>query len=191
MLPIRKVTLATFNAELFNYNIIHTLLFKHHRHGIKNVAVVVFNYTFLVNITEKCNFIFNIVCKRMLRSANNNVRADTDRKHFFNRVLSRFALKLVRSGKIRNKCYVNEKAVFSADFNRKLTYCFKKRLGFDIADSTADFNKANVSSCVGISVNIALNLVCYVRNNLNCLSAVNALSFVRYNLPINSARCKV
>ena len=104
-----------------------------------------------------------------------------------NRVLSRLALKLVRSGKIRNKCYVNEKAVFSADFNRKLTYCFKKRLGFDIADRTADFNKANVSSCVGISVNIALNLVCYVRNNLNGLSAVNALSFVRYNFPINSA----
>ena len=96
------------------------LLFKHHRHGIKNVAVVVFNYTFLVYISEKRNFIFNIVCKRMLSSANNNVRADTDRKHFLNRVLSRLALKLVRSGKIRNKCYVNEKAVFSADFNRKL-----------------------------------------------------------------------
>ena len=94
----------------------------------------------------------------MLRSANNNVRADTDRKHFLNRVLSRLALKLVRSGKIRNKCYVNEKAVFSADFNRKLTDCFKKRLGFDIADSTADFYKANVSSCVGISVMLTRNV---------------------------------
>ena len=146
MLPIRKVTLAAFNAEFFNYNIIHTLLFKHHRHGIKNVAVVVFNYTFLVNITEKRNFIFNIVCKRMLRSANNNVRADTDRKHFLNRVLSRLALKLVRSGKIRNKCYVNEKAVFSADFNRKLTDCFKKRLGFDIPPISTRQTSAPVSA---------------------------------------------
>ena len=49
---------------------------------------------------------------------------------------------------IRNKCYMNENAVFSADLKRYLTDSLQKRLALDIAYSTADFGNNNIGICL-------------------------------------------
>ena len=45
---------------------------------------------------------------------------------------------------------MDKEAVFSADLNGKLTDCLKKRLRLNIADRSADFDKANIGTGVGI-----------------------------------------
>lgn len=51
---------------------------------------------------------------------------------------------LVRAAEKRNKCYVNKKTVFRTCFKRNLSYCFQKRLGFDISDCSADFGNNDI-----------------------------------------------
>ena len=75
---------------------------------------------------------------------------------------------LVRATKERNKCNMNKETVFLADFERNLSYSFKERLAFNIADRTADFGYNNV--CVSLftyTVNKILDFICDVRDDLN------------------------
>ena len=86
---------------------------------------------------------------------------------------------------------MNKHTVFSAVIRCKLTNSLQKRLTFNIADSAADFNKANIRTRFFIAADVFFYFICNMRNNLNCLSAVNAFSLVLNNLPVNSARGEV
>ena len=68
---------------------------------------------------------------------------------------------------------------------RELADGLKKRQTLYIAYCAADFNKNNV--CGFVEGYAALDFVCDVRNNLNCLTAVNALSLVCENGVVNAA----
>ena len=191
ILPIAQILIWGVNAEFTQNDLVHFLLLKHHRHGIENIAIVVFNNAILTNIAKQRDFSLDFLCKRMFCSAHDNIRLDTDRQHFLNRVLGRLAFQFVRSGKIRHKSYMDEHAILSAIIARKLTDSLQKRLALDIADCSADFHKANICARILITTDIFLDFVGNVRNDLNCLSAVNALSLVRNNLPVNSARSEI
>ena len=191
LLPICQILLRCFNSQFLEHNAVHILFLEHHRYGIKNIAVIVFNNTFLVNITEKRNFVFDIVRHMMLATANDNIGVNTEGEHFLNRMLRRLTFQLVGRRKIRNERYVNEKAVFTAVLCRKLTNSLQKRLTFDIADCTADFNKTDICAVFGILTYVSFDFIRNVRNNLDSLTAVNALTLVADYLPVNLARCKI
>ena len=73
----------------------------------------------------------------------------------------------VASGKERYERNVNKQTVFSADFERNLPYGFYKRLGFDIANRSADFGYYYIG--VGFSADFIYKIfyfVGYVRNYL-------------------------
>ena len=127
----------------------------------------------------------------MLATANDNIGVNTEGEHFLNRMLRRLTFQLVGCRKIRNERYVNEKAVFTAVLCRKLTYSLQKRLTFDVADCTADFYETDVCSVFGILTYVSFDFIRNVRNNLDSLTAVNALTLVADYLPVNLARCKI
>ena len=87
-LPARKIRFAAFKPKLFNGNRVKPFFVKHHGNGVKNIAVVVFNNAFFFHIAEKRDFVSYIIGKRVLRAAHDNIRVNTQRKHFFNAVLS-------------------------------------------------------------------------------------------------------
>ncbi len=68
----------------------------------------------------------------------------------------------------------------------KLPNRFQKRLAFDIADCAADLDDRNLRF-VGriVAEKAALNLICNMRDDLNCTSAVVAAAFFLKNCPVN------
>ncbi len=120
LVPVRKIRFAAFQAEFFNRNIIQPLFVQHDRHGIKNIAVVIFNNAILFHIAEKRNLISYIIGKRMLCAAHDNIRMYAERKHFLNAVLGGLGFQFIRRSKIRHKRNMDKQAVFPAVFHRKL-----------------------------------------------------------------------
>ena len=75
-----------------------------------------------------------------------------------------------------------------ADIVLKLADCLKKRLAFDVADSTAYLDDGDLCfvGCVCIvAIEAALDFVCDVRDNLYGAAAVVAAAFFLKNGPVN------
>ena len=84
-------------------------------------------------------------------------------------MLSGLGFVLVRASEERNESNMNEKTVFLADLKRYLSDSLKERLTLNITDRTADLGDNYVCICLfAYSVNKFLDLVCDMRNNLNC-----------------------
>ena len=83
---------------------------------------------------------------------------------------------------------MNEKTISAANFESKLTDCFKEWLAFDITCSATNFDDTNIGlSNFSVLLNELFDFVCYVRNNLNCLSQIFPLTFFVENIPVNAA----
>ncbi len=130
--------------KLIDNHLVQPFVFKHHWYGIQNITVVVFNNAFLAYIAEKRDFVFNILCKRVLGAAYDNIGLYANGKQLFYTALCGLGFQLIGGCKIGHKRNMNKKAVFSAVLNRKLAYCFQKRLAFNIADCAADFPDGKV-----------------------------------------------
>ena len=87
---------------------------------------------------------------------------------------------------------MNEKAVPPSYFKCKLAYCFQKRLGFDVACRSADFNDAYVCACfVLVFKDEFFYFVRYMGNNLHCLSKIFAVPLFVQDVPVHSAGSEV
>ncbi len=83
---------------------------------------------------------------------------------------------------------MDQDRVIAADFMLKLADRLKERLGFDIADRTADFNDGNSRFIVGkIAVKTALDLVGDMRDDLHGPAAIIPTPLLLQNGPVNFA----
>ena len=155
-----------------------TFFFHSQRSFIENFHIQIFNNTILRNITEKGNFIFNIIGQRKFGTADDNVRLNSEGLKVFDRILSRFGLHFSGAAQIRDQCYMNQHTVFAADIMLELTNRFKEWLTFNIADGAADLNDRNFRRFIlVIPVETALDRIGYVRNDLYGIAAEIAAAF--------------
>ena len=73
------------------YNLgIKAFLVKNKRHFVNALDILTRNYCVFADITKEGNFRFNVLGKISVRSANKNVRLNTDASEFFHTVLGGF-----------------------------------------------------------------------------------------------------
>ena len=128
----------------------------------------------------------------LVASEDNYVRIYTHSLKFLNRVLGRLGLMFAGAFQVRNESYMDEQAVFLADFQGYLTNGFHERLGFNVADSAAYFGYDNVGSGRSSdSVDKILDFVCDVRNHLNRGTEVLSAALFVKNIPVYFSRGQV
>ena len=107
-------------------------------------------------------------------------------------MLGRLGFMLIGAGEIRNEGDMQENAVLFRKLQRDLTDSLQKRLAFDIADRTADLGDDDVG--VGLFADLIdkfLDLIGNMRNDLDGLTEVFALTFLIQNVPIHLTGRKV
>ena len=62
--PVGKIRFRTFNSETFAHNMCQAFFFHSKGSFIENIHVQVFNNTICRNITEKGNFVFDVIAYR-------------------------------------------------------------------------------------------------------------------------------
>ena len=87
---------------------------------------------------------------------------------------------------------MNEQAILSAYFQGHLTNGFDKRLALNITDGSTDFGNHYI--CIGFlspHVDKMLNLIGNMRNDLNRLAKILALTLTIQNIPVNLTTGKI
>ena len=89
---------------------------------------------------------------------------------------------------VRHKAYMNEKAVFLADFKRYLSDSLQKRLAFYISDSTAYFRDDDIRPRrIAERIDEVLYFICDMRYHLYRFTEINASTFFFDYIGIYSA----
>ena len=74
----------------------------------------------------------------------------------------------------------------------ELSDCLKERLAFDISDCSAYFDDSDMSFLIRkVSVELALDLICDMRDNLYGTSAVVSATFFLKNGPVDLTGCNI
>ena len=129
-------------------------------------------------ITEQCNLSFDFISQWMLTSAYQNIRLNSHSLKFFYTGLCRFCLHLFRCFQIRNQCYMNQNRVVMSHIMLELTNRLKKRLTFNITNSSTNLYNRNLFFILFLrSVEAALNLIGDVRDDLHSTSAKVSMTF--------------
>ena len=171
--PFCKVRGLVFKVKSFTYIICKMLIFKSDRSSIYCWKIEVLYNVLSRNIAEESNLISYILIKLLFCTANYDIRLDSKSHKVTYTCLSWLGLKLLRSCKIRNKCYVDEYGILMSYFMLELSDRLYERLAFDISDCTTYFDDSYMHIIRNvISVEAALNFVCDVRDYLYCTTAV-------------------
>ena len=106
-----------------------------------------------------------------------------DRHQLLCGMLCRFGFMLLATLYIRYKANVNKQTILKTNLERNLSYRLKERLALYIADCTTDFCDNNISVRVLTdSVDKFLYFVCNMRNNLNSLAEIFAVTLFLQNI---------
>ena len=74
----------------------------------------------------------------------------------------------------------------------ELSDCLKERLAFDVSDCSADLDDRDMCLIIcEVSVELTLDLICDMRDNLYCASAVVTAALFLKNGPVNLTGCNV
>ena len=166
--PFGKVGRGSGNTELTAHNVRKMMAFKHQRRLVQHGQRDVFDHAVFLHVAEKRYLVENAVFQRFVATKNDNIGINAHSLQFLYGMLGGFALVLVASGKERNEGYVDEKAVFSADFEGDLSHRLEEGLRFDIADRSADLRDHDVRiRFSAYAINEIFDLVRDVRNGLN------------------------
>ena len=171
--PFWKVRSFYIQTKFAAYNVVHFLVVEHKWNFVKARKCCVVDYTVFGNVTEERNLSADVCRNYFVTTGYDDVRMDSDAHKFLNGMLCWFWFEFVWTADVRNKTNVNEKTISAANFESKLTDCFKEWLAFDITCSATNFDDTNIGlSNFSVLLNELFDFVCYVRNNLNCLSAL-------------------
>ena len=117
------------------------------------------------DVAEKTELFPDLLSDRLLGSADQHVRLNSDFAQLCHALLSGLRLEFPSGPQARHKCDVQKENVGFADFQGKLPQCLDERQSFDIAYGAPNFRDEHVDSLAG-QMKPFLDLVCYVRDNL-------------------------
>ncbi len=122
----------------------------------------------------------------MFGAADNDIRLNAHALKFFDARLRGLGFQLPGSLDVRNQGDMNEDGVFPSDFMLKLPDRFQKRLAFNVADGSADFDNGDMGLFGGkIAVKPAFDFVCDMRDYLNGSAAVISPPFFLQHRPVH------
>ena len=125
-----------------------------------------------LDVAEEGDLVLFIGADRVLRTANQDIRLNTDLAKGPHRVLCRLRLQLTGGPQVGDEGQVNVDAVFPADIEGELADRLQKGESLDVADRAADFGDDDVDVVGGQRADACLDLVGDVGNDLDRLALV-------------------
>ena len=191
-LPIRHLRRCQIQFQLIENDLVEPFTLHHQRHFIDRIRRPIFNHRRFVDIAKQRDLLLHFERDFLFRPTDENIRLNSDRAEFFDRVLSRFCFQFAGGGNVRQKRDVNVKRIVFADFFFDLPNRLEERQRLDIADRAADFRYDNVRLIeLGNRIHALFDLVGDVRNDLHRRAEIIALAFFRQHRPIDFARRRV
>ena len=186
LLPVFHVAGTIREVEFFQNDAVHAFFRQEQRNFIDAVQGLVFDDGIFVDIAEQGQLIFHFIGQGPFRTADDDIRLDTDAAQFFYAVLGRLGLQFTGSSDIRNEGDVNVQDVVAADFFLDLADSFQERQAFNVADGTADFRNDDIGIVVVTdAIDAILDFIRNVRNNLYRVAQIIAATFFLKDRPVN------
>src|SRR6202165_5635485 len=144
--PLREIrSLAAEQAELVHHPFVETLLVKEQRNLVNRGNIPALDYRTELNVAEERDLALHFLGERALRSADEDVRLNSDLHELAHRVLRRLGLHFARSSDERNERKMDEDRVLATDLVPELTYSLEERKRLDIADGPSDLHDHDVA----------------------------------------------
>ena len=184
--PLRQVCGGQVETQLTCDDVIEPLLIHHCRNLVEIIDIVGRDDGSLLDVRKQRDFLALLVGQRLLRSAHENVRLNTDRTQFLDRVLRRFGFDFRRRRDVRHQRQMHVHDAVVAEFDAHLANRFEKRQRFDIADRATDLDETNVSiPCT--TLDAFLDLIGDMRNHLHRSAQIIAASFFGNDALVDAA----
>ena len=140
----------------------------------------------LLDIGEQSDLAPLLFRQRMLATAQQDVRLNTDAAQLLHRVLRRLGLDLARAADHRHQRQVHIDAVVAAELDTELADGFEERQRLDVTDRAADLHHADIRA-VGAELDAALDLIGDVRNDLHRGAEIIAAPLLRDHALVDAA----
>jgi hypothetical protein len=186
-LPASQFGLFGFDVEIFQRQLVHSLLGEVQGHLIDRSHVFGGDHRPLLEIAEERDLALDLVGEEAIGAAQQNVGLDADGEQFLDRVLGRLGLQLLGSTDPRHQGDVHEHRAFPAELLAHLPDGFEKGQGLNVTDGAADFD----DGYVGVRSHLAhggFDFVGDVGDDLHRLSQVISTALFRNNLFVDAPR---
>ena len=188
LLPVFHIARAVGQVEFVQDDAVHAFFRQEERHFIDAVQGLVFDDGIFIDVAEQGQFFFHFIRQGAFRTADDDVRLDTDAAQFLDAVLGRFGLQFASSADVRHEGDVDVQDVIAADFLLDLADGFQERQAFDVADSAADFRDDDVRIVVvADAIDAVLDFIGDVRDDLDGMAQIIAAAFFLQDRPVNLA----
>src|SRR5450759_35199 len=172
--------------QMLDYVLVQSFRIQNKRNLVYGLRVYGVDHSLAIGVTEQGDFVLHITCYGAIRSAYYCVRLDAEALEFFDAVLCRLRLQLLRSLEPWHKRYVNVTDVLMPEFLPQLPDGLQKRLALDVTDGTPNFVDCNVGVFVLDNLQDPLfYLVGDMWNDLHCRAKELALPFPGDNRSIH------
>ena len=163
--PVGKIWLWAIHVQAIADNIGQFFFF--HSQFVKNIHIKILNDSFLWYITKLRNFFFNAVIQRQVGTADKNIRLNAHTLKILYAGLRWFGFQFAGSFKIWNQRNMNENTIFVSYLMLELTKRFQKRLTFNVADGSSDFDNGYFGfRSIFIMIKSAFNFIGDMWDNL-------------------------
>ncbi len=174
--------LDTESCENF---VIETFFMIRNRHIINGRNIKRLNDCAFTHITEQRQLATFGSWNLTIRTHQKNIRRNTNRTQFLDRMLRWLRLEFARSRNVRHQCEMDIDRAVAWQFITELTNGFKERHGFDIANRTADFAQDEVIIIIAFKDKV-FDFISDVWNDLNCRAEIIATAFFFDDITVNA-----
>ena len=163
--PLGQIGFSHIQLQLLTNDFVYALVVQQFWNFVNAVFIRATDDGALFHITEQGNFAFFIFWQHVFHAAHQDVRLQTNRTHFFDRMLGRFGFDFTRGGDVRHVRQMHKQGVGAAQLAAHLADGFQEWQRLNVAYRATDFHYRHlvVSSA---HMHFAFDFVGDVRNHL-------------------------
>src|SRR5579883_3437143 len=190
-LPLGEVGAVAVDVEVVQDRPVEPLVAEDERDLVDRVLHVLLDEARVeVHVAEEGDLLAHLLGDVAFAPADEDVGLDTDLAELSDRVLGRLRLELARGPEIRQESQVDEEVVAAPELPRELTDRLEEGEALDVADRAADLADDDVGPFAH-GADVRLDLVGYVRDDLDGLAQVVAAPLLLDHVVVDAARREV
>ena len=183
--PFVPIDVMERQTQLTHHIGVEALLEQDLRHVVDARRVHAIDHAFRIDIAHQADLVLDGLVERAVGAKHQGIRGDAKLTKHHHGMLGGLGLELVCGGDVRHQGDMHEHAVLGTEITANLAGGLEERLGFDIADGTADFGDDHIDIIGSLGAHAGLDLVGDVRDDLHALTEVFAGALLTQHLLID------
>ena len=167
--PRREVK-RRINSQYITNLRVKTFIVQNERQFVNVACICCIDDILLFHVALVRNLALQLVANWLITSAHDDVWLNTPRTKLGHAVLRWLGLLLTTWSNEGNQRDVHITDIVTTNFVTELTYCFQKRQDLNVSNGATDFGNHYIDILSCKALNSTADLVCDVRDNLNCAS---------------------